>query len=218
MSYVDEIFVLGCAASDEYFVNMTTFSFQWKMLSVSNYFHWKQKHLYIEKESISLFVSLLSHFWLIHFCPPTPALSTISRPLSSSMCSITPETANVGSSYNRMRGPGIGCWFSDRSNCSHWSLTLTFTLTSENLSLYTTLLLVLVLIHLDSNYCRTRCRQSQPRFMLSPLLLHPRLLGTFQSDIPLFTLTWPAKHSPNQGWESTHRLHLYPLGGVFYSP
>ena len=43
------------------------------------------------------------------------------------MCSITPETANVGSSYNRMRGPGIGCWFSDRSNCSHWSLTLTLT-------------------------------------------------------------------------------------------
>ena len=25
-------------------------------------------------------------------------------------------------------------------------------------------------------------------------------------------------HWPNQGWESTHRLHLYPLGGVFYSP
>ena len=44
-------------------------------------------------------------------------------------------------------------------------LTLTFTLTSENLSLYTTLLFVLVFIqlcsprcwHLDSNYCRTRC-------------------------------------------------------------
>ena len=68
-----------------------------------------------------LFVSLLSHFWLIHFFPPTPALSTISRPLSSSMCSITSETTNVCSSYNRMRGPGIGCWFSDRSNCSHWS-------------------------------------------------------------------------------------------------
>ena len=72
--------------------------------------------------------------------------------------------------------------------------------------------------YLDSNYCRTRCRQSQLRFVLSPLLLHLRLLGMFQSDIPLFTLTWPAKHSPNQGWESTHRLHLYPLGGVFYSP
>ena len=166
-----------------------------------------------------LFCFITKSFLTHSFFPPIPALSTISRPLSSSMCSITPETANVGSSYNCMRGPGIGCWFSDRSNCSHWSLTLTFTLTSENLSLYTTLLLVLVLIYLDSNYCRTRCRQqSQLRFVLSPLLLHPRLLGTFQSDIPLFTLTWPVKHSPNQGWESTHRLHLYPLGGVFYSP
>ena len=83
------------------------------------------------------------------------------------MCSIAPKTANVGSSYNRMRGPGIGYWFSDRSNCSHWSLTLTFTLTSDNLSLYIALLLRLVLIqlcsprcwHLDCNYCRTRCRQ-----------------------------------------------------------
>ena len=172
-----------------------------------------------------LFVSLLSHFWLIHFFIQHLLLSTISRPLSSSMCSITPETANVSSSYNRMRGPCIGCWFSDRSNCSHWSLTLTFTLTSENLSLYTTLFLLLVLIqlcsprrwHLDSNYCRTRCRKSQLRFLLSPLLLHPRLLGR-SSRIFNFTLTWPAKRSPNQGWESTHRLHLYPLGGVFYSP
>ena len=69
----------------------------------------------------TLFVSLQSHVWLIHFFPPTPALSTISRPLSSSMCSITPETANVCRSYNRMRGPGIDCWFSYRSNCSHWS-------------------------------------------------------------------------------------------------
>ena len=61
------------------------------------------------------------------------------------MCSITPETANVDSSHNRMRGPGMGCWFSDPSNCSHWSLTLTFTLTSENLLLYTTLLVLLKL-------------------------------------------------------------------------
>ena len=141
------------------------------------------------------FVCFISKSFLTYsFFPPIPALSTISRPLSNSMSSITPETANVGSIYNRMRGPGISCWFSDRSNCSHWSLTLTFTLTSENLSLYNILLLLLVLIqlcsprcwHLDSNYCRTRCRQSQLRFVLSPLLLHPRLLGTFQSDIPLF--------------------------------
>ena len=98
-----------------------------------------------------LFVSLLSHFWLIHFFPPAPALSTIYRPLSNSMCSITPGTANVGRSYNRMRGPGIGCWFSDHSNCSHRSLTLT--LTSENRSLFTTLLLLLVLIQLCSPRC-----------------------------------------------------------------
>ena len=56
-------------------------------------------------------------------------------------------------------------------------LTLTFTLTSDNLSLYTTLLFLLVLIqlcsprcwHLSSNYCRTRCRKSQLRLVLSPL-------------------------------------------------
>ena len=72
--------------------------------------------------------------------------------------------------------------------------------------------------HLDSNYCRTRCRQPQLRFVLSPLLLHLPQFGTLQSDIPLFTLTWPAKHSPNHRWESTHRLHLYPQGDVFYSP
>ena len=173
--------------------------------------------LYWRHDNI-LFVSLLSHFWLIHFF----YLYLFYQPylgLCQAQCVQSHQRQPMSAvANNRMRGPGIGCWFSDRSNCSHWSLTLTFTLTSENLSLYTTLLLVLVLIHLDSNYCRTRCRQSQLRFVLSPLLLHPRLLGTFQSDIPLFTLTWPAKHSPNQGWQSTHRLHLYPLGGVFYSP
>ena len=155
-----------------------------------------------------LFVCFNTKSFLTYsFFPPTPVLSTIFRALSSSMCSITPATANVSSSYNCMRGPSIDCWFSDRSNCSHWSLTLTFTLNSENLSLYTILLLLLVIIqlcsprcwHLDSNYCRTRCRQSRLKVVLSPLLLHPRLMGTFQSDIPFLTLTWPAKHSPNQG-------------------
>ena len=92
----------------------------------------RRKHL----EFQFLFVCFITKSFLTYsFFSPTPALSTISRPLSSSMCSITPETANVGRGYNPMRGPGIGCWFSDRSNCSHWSLTLTFTLTSENLSL-----------------------------------------------------------------------------------
>ena len=75
---------------------------------------------------VCLFVWFITNSFLTYsFLPPTPASSTISRPLSSSMCSITPETANVGSSYNRMRGPGIGCWFSDRSNCSQWSFEAT---------------------------------------------------------------------------------------------
>ena len=95
----------------------------------------------------NLFVCFIKKsFRTYSFFSPTPALSTISRTLSSSMCSITPETANAGRSYSRMRGPGIDCWVSDHSNCSRRSLTLTFTLTSENLSLYTTLLHLLVLI------------------------------------------------------------------------
>ena len=86
-------------------------------------------------------------------------------------------------------------------------LTITFTVTSENLSLFITLLLYWSLYNYASHatdnltpkYYYTRCRQSHLRCVLSPLLLHLRLLGTFQSDIPLFTLTRPAKHSPNQG-------------------
>ena len=61
----------------------------------------------------NLFVCL---FVFILFSP-TPYVSLI----SSYVCSIIPETAKVGSSYSHMRGPGIGCWFSNRSNCNHWS-------------------------------------------------------------------------------------------------
>ena len=153
-------------------------------LSQQNYEHWVCVVLFVL--FVCLFVCFITKSFLTYsLFLPTPALWTISRPLLSSMCLITPETLNVGSSYNRMRGPGIGCWVSDRSSCSHWSLTISFTLTNENLWLYTTLFHLLVLIqlcrprcwHLDSNHCRTRCRQSQLRFVLSPLLLHPRLLG-----------------------------------------
>ena len=184
--------------------------------------------------AICLFVCFITKsFPTYSFVSPTPALLTMSRPLPSNMCSITPETAKVGSSYSHMRGPGIGCWFADRSNCSHWSFEAAVLPINSNI--YTdqwepiviyhsiTLLVLMQLCstrcwHIDSNYCRRRCRQSRLRFVQSPLLLHLRLLGTFQSDIPLFMLIWPTTHSPNQGWESTHRLHLYPLGGVFYSP
>ena len=116
------------------------------------------------------------------------------------MCSITIETAKVGSSYSHMRGPGIGCWFSDRSNCSCRSFEAAVLPISPNIYTdqwepiiiyHSIILLVLIQLcstscwHLDSNYCCTGCRQSQLRSVLSPLLLHLRLLGTFQSDIPL---------------------------------
>ena len=88
-------------------------------------------------------------------------------------------------------------------------LTLTFTLTSENLSLCTILLISLLLLvliqlcsprcwHLDSNYCRTRCRQSQLLSVLSPLLLHPLLLETFQLSTVLTT-----DESPHKGYTFT---------------
>ena len=153
-------------------------------------------------------------FCLFHY-------STISRPLSSYMCSRQPSSAvaitacevqvSIADSHT------VATVVTGVSKPFCCRLTLTFTLTSENLFLYTIVLFLLVIIqlcsprcwHLDSNYCCTRCRQSQLRFVLSPLLLHLRLLGT---DIPLFTFTWPVYHSPNnQGWGSTHRLHLYSL-------
>ena len=120
-----------------------------------------------------LFVTLLSRFWLIHFFSPKLALTTISRRLSSYMCSITPETAKVGNSYSHMRSPCIGCWFSNRSNCSHWSFEATvlpiyaniYTDQWEPIVIYhsITLLVIIQLCsprcwHLVSNYCRTRCR------------------------------------------------------------
>ena len=69
------------------------------------------------------FVCFITKSFLTYlFVLPTPTLSTICGPLSSYTFSITPEAVNVGSSYCHMRGPGVGCWLSDRSNCSHWSL------------------------------------------------------------------------------------------------
>ena len=70
---------------------------------------------------VCLFCFITKSFLTYSFFPPTHALPTISRPLSSSMCSITRERANVCRSCNCMQDPDIGCWFSDRSNCSHWS-------------------------------------------------------------------------------------------------
>ena len=53
-----------------------------------------------------------------------------------------------------------------------------------------------------------------PVFILSPLLLHPRLLERSGRILP-FSSWLAAKHRANQGWESTRMLHLYSLVGSF---
>ena len=72
--------------------------------------------------------------------------------------------------------------------------------------------------HLDSIHCCKRCRQSRLRFNLSPLLSPLHLFGIIRSNNPLFAMTLPVKYNPTQGWGSTQKLRLYPLGVVFYSP
>ena len=185
--------------------------------------------------SFCLFVCFITKSFLTYsFVLPTSTLSTICRPLSSYTCLITPETVNVGSSYSHIRGPGVGYWLSDRSNCSHWSLEPAVLPINPNI--YTDQWEPIVIYHYIT--LTGRYTTMQPTLLTSSLQLVLVAQGvdnhswglycrrcycicvcwSFQSDIPLFTLTRPAKHSPNQGWESTHRLHLYPLGGVFYSP
>ena len=97
------------------------------LITITRFFVWRLapddvKYAYAALVSTCLFVCFITKSFLTDsFVLPTPTLSTICRPLSSYTCSITPETVNVGSSYSHMRGPGVGCWLSDRSNCSHWS-------------------------------------------------------------------------------------------------
>ena len=104
-------------------------------------------------------------------------------------------------------------------------LTLTFTMTSHNLSSYITLLLYWSLYNYAAHaadiltpttvvqgvdnhswglYCR-RCHCICICWGRSSRIFHfSRWLGQLSR--------------PNQGRESSHRLHLYPLGGIFYSP
>ena len=123
-----------------------------------------------------VFVSLLSHFWLVHFfnlhlpyqpylglCQATCVKSDQRQPRSA--VAITACEVQV-SAADSQTVPTVANGVSKPLRCQ---LILTFTLTSENLSLYTSVLFLLVHIqlcssrcwHLDSNYCPTRCRQSQ---------------------------------------------------------
>ena len=188
--------------------------------------------LLIHALNAPLFVSLLSHFWLIHLfylhllyqpyvgrCQAT-CVQSHQRQSTSAVAIATCEVQVSAADYQTV--PTVATGVSKPLCCR---LTLTFTLTSENLSLYITLLLNWSLY----NYAAHAADILTPTTVVQGVDNHSWGLycrrcycicvcWSFQSDIPLFTLSWPAKHSPNQGWESTRRLHLYPLGGVFYSP
>ena len=114
------------------------------------------------------FVCFITKSFLTYsFVLPTPILSTICRPLSSYMCSITPETVNVGSSYSHMRDPGVGCWLSDRSNCSHWSFEAAVLPINPNI--YTDQWEPIVVYH--SNTLTDRYTTMQPTLLTSWLQL-----------------------------------------------
>ena len=75
---------------------------------------------YINACLFILFVLLLIPCWFIHLFL-TYGFTNLMWDLSSYMWSNTPESANVSSSHNRIRGPCVSYWFPDRSNCSYWS-------------------------------------------------------------------------------------------------
>ena len=182
---------------------------------------------------VCLFVCFITKSFLTYsFVSTSPALSTICRPFSTYVCSITPETAKVGSSYSHTRAPGVGCWFPDRSNCSHWSFQAAVLPINPNI--YTDQWEPIVIYHYYFywslyNYAANAADMLTATTVVQGVDNHSWCLycrrcycicvcWSFQWDIAISTMTWPAKHNPNQGRQSTHRLHLYPLGDVFQSP
>ena len=107
-------------------------------------------------EAYHLFVSLLSHFWLIHsfylhllyqpyvgLCQVTCVQSHQRQPTSAVAIATCEVQVSAADSHTV---PTVATGVSKPLCCR---LTLTFTLTSENLSLYITLLLLLVVIQLQ---------------------------------------------------------------------
>ena len=167
-----------------------------------------------------LFVSLLSHFWLIHLfhlhihmpyqayvglCQATCVQSHQRQPRSA----VAIATCEVQvSAADSQTVPTVATGDSKPLCCR---LTLTLTLTNENLSLYITLLFYWSLY----NYAARAADILTPTTVVQGVDNHSwglychrcyciLVCWSFQSDIPLFTLTWPAKQNPNQGWGSTH--------------
>ena len=116
----------------------------------------------------TLFVSLQSHFWLIRF-PPISEFTNHMSALSSYMCSITPETPKISSRYSHMRGPGICRLFSNRSNCSHWSLETA--VLPINPDIYTCQCESIIIFHSITLYLYCRYITMQPTLLTSQIQL-----------------------------------------------
>ena len=170
--------------------------------------------------NICVFVCFITKSFLTYsFVSTSPALSTICRPLSSYVCSITPETAKVGSSYSHTGGPDVGCWFPDRSNCSHWSFEAAVLPINPNI--YTDQWEHIVIYHYYFywslyNYAAHAADVLTATTVVQGVDNHSWGLycrrcycicvcWSFQWDIAISTMIWPAKHNPNQGRQSTHR-------------
>ena len=122
--------------------------------------------------------------------------ATICRVLSSYVCSITPETAKVGSSYSHIRGPGISCWFSHRSNCSCWSFDAAVLLINPNI--YTNLwehqvCLCTMLSCINQN---TGSHQTwNSLFSQKISILTPRYVSTVNYDILMYRQVSNIRHT-----------------------
>ena len=85
---------------------------------------WKNALLWITICLFCLFVSLLSHLWLIHLF----YIHILYQPYVG-LCQAT----CIQSHQRQPTSAGVGCWFSYRSNCSHWSFKATVLPISPNI-------------------------------------------------------------------------------------
>ena len=174
---------------------------------------------------IFLFVSLLSHFWHSFFrlhllyqpylglCQATCVQSHQRQPRSA----VAIATCEVQvSAADSQTGPIVATGVSKPLCCR---LSLTFTQTS---GIYTTLLFYWSIY----NYAAHAADILTPTTVVQGVDHHS--WGLYCRRCYCICVCWGRSSrifpfsrwlgQPYQGWESTHRLHLYPLGGVFYSP
>ena len=126
-------------------------------------------------------------------------------------CYQSNQTANVCGSYSPVRGPGIGGSVSDRSTVATevskpMCYRSTFTLTSDNLASY---IIQLVYWSFYNDTAHVADILTQTTVVQG---VHTHSWGLYCNRCYCICICV----CPNQGW--WYRLHLYPLGGIFYSP